>query len=67
VKVQVTSKQFIDTDEIAFAEEDELNDNATRVWLKRHPNPITVYLDYGSFVNRLNTYNSHLNKTVKTS
>ena len=54
MKVQVTKSQFIETDDIQFAEQDDLDKNATRVWLRHRDNPITVNVDYDHFVWTIN-------------
>lgn len=54
MKVQVTKSQFIETDEIQFAEQDELDSQATRVYLKDRREPVTVYVDYDHFVWTIN-------------
>jgi hypothetical protein len=54
MKVQVTKSQFIETDDIQFAEQDELDANATRVWLKDRREPVSVNVDYDMFVWTLN-------------
>jgi hypothetical protein len=60
MKVQVTKSQFIETDDIQFAEQDELDAQATRVWLRDRREPVTVYVDYDMFVWTINE--KHLNK-----
>jgi hypothetical protein len=54
MKVQVTKSQFIETDDIQFAEQDELDANATRVWLKDRREPVSVNVEYDMFVWTLN-------------
>jgi hypothetical protein len=54
VKVQVTKSQFIETDDIQFAEQDELDANCTRVWLRDRREVVDVYVDYEQFVWTIN-------------
>ena len=57
MKVQVTKSQFIETDDISFAEQDELDENVTKVWLRNAGAVVVVrvYVDYDQFVWRLNS------------
>lgn len=50
MKVQVTSTQFIEADDIQFAEQDELDEGVTRVYLRERKEPVAVYVDYDQFV-----------------
>lgn len=52
--VKVTKDQLVSTDDILFAEADDLDDEKTRVWLRHFPNPITVDVDFDQFVWTLN-------------
>lgn len=68
MKVQVTATQFIETDDIQFAQADELDENATRVWLRDRKEVVTVYVDYDMFVwtinqKHLDRAGSHLIRT----
>jgi hypothetical protein len=61
MKVQVTKSQFIETDDIQFAEQDELDPQATRVWLRDRREPVTVNVDFDMFVWTINQ--KHLKAT----
>jgi hypothetical protein len=62
MKIQVTKSQFIETDDIVFAEEDELDPHGTtRVYLRDRQEPVTVNVDYDMFVWTINQ--KHLDKT----
>lgn len=52
--VKVTKDQLVSTDDILFAEADDLDDEKTRVWLRHFPNPITVDVDFDQFVYNIN-------------
>lgn len=54
--VQLSSKELIDTDEIAFAKQDPDSLSQTFVWLKNQedPTPFVLSMNFAGFVERLN-------------
>lgn len=57
MKVQVTKSQFIETDDIVFAEADEYNpDRRTTVYLRNFQElvKVAIYTDYDQFVDTIN-------------
>jgi len=54
MKVQVTSTQFIETDDIIFAENAPWSEKVTLVYFKYRDMPVQVDTDYDMFVDRLN-------------
>lgn len=57
MRVQVTKSQFIETDDIQFAESALWSEDETLVYLRHRREPIQVETDYASFVARLNEAN----------
>lgn len=54
MKVQVTECQFIETDDIVFAQQDPDSDSQTLVYIRRSEGHFTVYVGYDEFVDKLN-------------
>lgn len=64
MKVQVTKSQFIETDDIQFAEASDVHKNTTYVYLRERVNPVLVDVDYDQFVWTLNNAHERAAKGV---
>lgn len=68
MKVQVTKSQFIETDDIVFAEVSAWSEKVTLVYLRHRDAPVQVDTDYDMFVDRLNqSHKGYANQLVYTA